>query len=86
MRLPVIKHLNKFISEYDQDYAEEAMELLEYLSDSNHVKDEELDVIGELMSNIAGAVEVNRMIREDGLSEKEALNTFMQRVTGSIDQ
>lgn len=86
MRLPVIKHLNKFISEYDQDYAEEAMELLEYLSDSNHVKDEELDVIGELMSNIAGAVEVNRMIREDGLSEKEALNTFMKRVTGSIDQ
>lgn len=86
MRLPVIKHLNKFISEYDQDYAEEAMELLEHLSDSQHVKDEELDVIGELMSNIAGAVEVNRMMREDGLSEKEALNTFMKRVTGSIDQ
>jgi len=31
-----------------------------------------------------GALEVNAMIKK-GVSKKEALNTFMQRVLGSID-
>ena len=86
MRLPLIKHLNQFIEENDQDYAIEALELLEHLTESRAIKDEELDVIGELISNIAGSLEVRELMKKDGLSEKEALNAFMKRVTGSIDQ
>jgi hypothetical protein len=32
-----------------------------------------------------GALEVQKMIKE-GMDKKEALNTFMKRVLGSIDQ
>lgn len=85
MRLPVIKHLNTFIQENDQDYVLEAIETLENLTDSSAIKDEELDVIGELLSNMYGALEVNTAIKE-GKPEKEAMNEFMQRVTGSIDR
>ncbi len=85
MRLPVIKHLHKFIQENDQDYVLEAIETLENLTDSSAVKDEELDVIGELLSNMYGALEVNTAINA-GKPEKEAMNEFMQRVTGSIDR
>lgn len=85
MRLPVIKHLNQFIQENDQDYVLEAIETLENLTDSSAIKDEELDVIGELLSNMYGALEVNTAINE-GKPEKEAMNEFMQRVTGSIDR
>ena len=85
MRLPLIKHLNNFIEEYDQDYVLETIETLEYLIESDKVKDEELDVIGELLSNFYGAIEVSKSIKE-GKSQKEALNEFMQRVTGSIDR
>ena len=49
------------------------------------MKDEELDVLGELISNMYGALEVDKMIKE-GKTQKEALNTFMKRVLGSIDQ
>lgn len=85
MRLPLIKHINTFIEENDQDYVLETIETLENLIECDKVKDEELDVIGELLSNFYGAVEVNKMI-QDGKSQREALNEFMQRVTGSIDK
>jgi hypothetical protein len=85
MRLPLIKHINKFISENDEDYVNEAIELLEFLSESENLKDEELDVIGELLSNLYGGIEVAKMTKE-GMSEKEAANSFMKRVLGSIDQ
>jgi len=85
MRLPVIKHLNTFIQENDQDYVLEAIETLENLTESSAIKDDELDVIGELLSNMYGALEVNTAIKA-GKSEKEAMNEFMQRVTGSIDR
>lgn len=84
MKLPVIKHLNNFITENDEDYINETLEVLEDLAEAKGLKDEELDVIGELISNMYGALEVNKMIK-DGTPEKEALNTFMQRVLGSID-
>ena len=85
MRLPLIKHIHSFIAENDEDYVNEAIEVLEHLSDSSAIKDEELDVIGELLSNLSGAVEVAKMVKE-GKSEKEAANLFMKRVLGSIDQ
>jgi hypothetical protein len=85
MKLPVIKHLTEFIEKNDQDYLLETIEVLEALIDVPSLKDEELDVIGELLSNLYGAVEVDKMIK-NGTEKKEALNTFMQRVLGSIDK
>ncbi len=85
MKLPVIKHLTQFIEENDEDYIVETIETLEALTEVSSLKDEELDVIGELISNMYGAVEVNKMIK-DGTSQKEALNSFMKRVLGSIDK
>ena len=84
MKLPIIKHLTSFIEENDQDYILETIETLEALTEVPSLKDEELDVIGELISNLYGAVEVDKMIKE-GTPKKEALNAFMKRVLGSID-
>ena len=84
MKLPVIKHLTQFIEDNDEDYIVETLETLEALTEVPSLKDEELDVIGELISNMYGALEVHKMIKE-GLPQKEALNSFMKRVLGSID-
>jgi len=84
MKLPVIKHLTQFIEANDEDYIVETLETLEALTEVPSLKDEELDVIGELISNMYGALEVYKMIK-DGTNEKEALNSFMKRVLGSID-
>lgn len=85
MRLPLLKHINKFIEENDQDFVLESIETLENLIECENLKDEELDVIGELLSNFYGAIEVNKSINK-GKTEREALNGFMKRVTGSIDK
>ncbi len=85
MKLPVIKHLTEFIEQNDQDYVIEAVEVLEALTEVPSLKDEELDVIGELISNMYGALEVAKMV-QSGTPKKEALNAFMQRVLGSIDK
>jgi hypothetical protein len=84
MRLPVIKQIVEFISKNDEDWAIETMELLEHIADAKGIKDEELEVIGELISNISGAIDVNQDIKS-GTPQKDALNKFMKRVTGSID-
>ena len=85
MRLPVIKHIVQFIENNDQDYVNETIETLENLIECEQLKDEELDVIGELLSNFYGAIEVDELIKL-GTPQKEALNTFMKRVVGSIDK
>ena len=85
MKLPVIKHLIEFIEQNDADFVLETIETLEALTEIPSLKDEELDVIGELISNMYGAVEVDKLIKE-GTPKKEALNGFMQRVLGSIDK
>ena len=79
MRLPVIKHLSNFIEKNDSDYIVETLEVLEDLIEARGIKDEELDVIGELMSNMEGALEVQKLIKS-GMTQKEALNDFMKRV------
>ncbi|NVJ62819.1 MAG: hypothetical protein HWD84_01195 [Flavobacteriaceae bacterium] len=85
MRLPLIKHLVQFVEENDEDFLNETLETLEYLTDSPAIKDEELDVLGELISNMYGALEVSKSIKS-GADKKQALNDFMKRVLGSIDQ
>lgn len=85
MKLPIIKQLTQFIGDNDEDYIIETIETLENLTEISSLKDEELDVIGELISNMYGALEVNKMVKE-GQPKKQALNTFMKRVLGSIDK
>ncbi|WP_203256865.1 DUF6952 family protein [Hyunsoonleella ulvae] len=84
MKLPVIKHLTNFIEDNDEDFIVETIETLEALTEVPSLKDEELNVIGELISNMYGALEVNK-ITKDGTPKKEALNSFMSRVMGTID-
>ena len=85
MRLPIIKQLVHFIEEKDEDFILETIETLEELSMNESLKDHEIDVMGELLSNLYGAIEVREKINS-GFSEREALNDFMQRVLKSIDK
>lgn len=85
MKLPIIKQLTQFIEANDEDYIIETIEVLENLTELSSLKDEELDMIGELLSNMYGSLEVQKLIKA-GTPQKEALNTFMKRVLGSIDK
>lgn len=82
MKLPIIKHLQKNNS---PEMLNHAMEVLESFCEHRSVKENEMDVVGELLTNLAGAVEMDKLIQE-GMSEKDAANTFAKRVLGSIDQ
>lgn len=84
MRLPIIKHAVDFIEENDEDWVNETIELLEHMAEAKGLKEEELETIGELMSNFYGALEVYKDI-QSGTPRKEALNKFMERVMGSIN-
>jgi hypothetical protein len=83
MRLPIIKHLVE--QDFDEDYFEETVEVLVSLADARGIKDEELDTIGELVSNLEGAIVVKKQIKE-GVPQKEALNQFMKRVVGTLNK
>lgn len=85
MKLPVIKQLTQFVEDNDADYLVETIEVLENLTEVSSLKEEELDVIGELISNMYGALEVHKMVK-DGVDKKTALNDFMKRVLSSIDK
>ena len=80
MKLPVIKHISNFIQKKDADYINETLDVLDDLIDARGISATELDVIGELMSNLIGALEVQKLMK-DGMTQKDALNTFMKKVT-----
>tara|TARA_R110002072_G_scaffold97801_1_gene215127 strand:+ start:2585 stop:2839 length:255 start_codon:yes stop_codon:yes gene_type:complete len=84
MRLPIIKAIvsNDSISQSDLTVT---VDTLEAISSARGLKDEELDVIGELISNIEGAKIVKEDHRHYGTPLREALNKFMQRVMNSIN-
>ena len=82
MKLPVIRQIQRSTSAED---IEVAIRVLENTSEATSLKEEELEVIGELISNMCGAMEVHELIKE-GMAEKDALNTFMKKVMSSIDR
>lgn len=84
MKLPIIKNLVEFIEANDEDFVLETIEVLDHVSQAKGLKDQELDTIGELLSNMYGSVEVAKDINS-GTPAKDALNNFMKRVMGSID-
>lgn len=85
MKLPVIRSLADFIESNDAQEVENSIKVLEHVSQARGLKDEELDTIGELLSNMYGSLEVSSAVA-DGASQKDALNDFMKRVMGSIDK
>ena len=85
MRLPLIRHISEFIENNDQDFIEETLEVLEYLTEFEGLSENEIDSLGEIISNLYGALEVEKSV-EDGLPRKKALNAFMKRVQQSIDK
>ena len=84
MRLPLIRHIAEFIENNDKDFIEETLEVLEHLTEFEGLSENELDSLGEIISNLYGALEVEKSV-EEGLTKKEALNEFMKRVQQSID-
>lgn len=82
MKLPVIRQIQRTATAQE---IETAIKVLESTSEAASLKSEEVDVIGELISNMCGALEVHQMIAE-GIPEKDAANAFMKKVLGSIDR
>ena len=82
MKLPVIKQIQRTCS---PEAIQTAIEVLENTSEAASLKEEEINVIGELISNLCGALEVHQLMA-GGMDEKEAGNTFMKKVLGSIDK
>lgn len=82
MKIPVIRHLYKNAAE---EQIEATLEVLEAFTEARGVDEHELNVIGELITNLCGALEVHKMVKE-GVRETEALNGFAQKVVGSIDK
>ena len=85
MKLPIIKQFVNFAEEQDVDFLHDTLATLENLIECDRISDQELDVIGELMSNLSAAIEVTKEIQE-GKSKTDAINGFMKRVMGSIDK
>jgi len=82
MKLSVIRHLQR---NNDSEKLQHTIDVLESFTEHRSVSEEEMDVIGELITNLCGAVEVHKMI-EDGTSEMDAANNFAKKVIGSIDR
>jgi hypothetical protein len=82
MKLPVIRQIQRTCT---PEQIETAIAVLENTSEASSLKEEEINVIGELISNMCGALEVHQLIA-DGMPEKDAANTFMKKVLGSIDK
>lgn len=82
MKLPVIRHLQK---NNEVEKLQNTVEVLESFTEHRSVSDEEMDVIGELITNLCGAIEVHKMI-ESGVPERDAANNFVKKVLGSIDK
>jgi len=81
MKLPIIR---KLYQAAPPEKLQATVDVLEAFCEMN-VKDEELDVAGELITNLCGAIEVHELVK-NGLRESDALNTFSQKVLGSIDR
>ena len=83
MKLPIIRTIASDDSILEGDI-KTTVRVLEKLATARGLKPEELDVIGELISNLEGAKVVVEDHRHYGTPLKEALNKFMQRVIKSV--
>lgn len=82
MKLPVIR---QFYQNQTVENLEKTLEVLESFSEFRGTTEEDLNVTGELITNICGALEVHANVA-NGMAERDALNSFAKKVLGSIDQ
>ncbi|VXB45945.1 MULTISPECIES: DUF6952 family protein [Chryseobacterium] len=82
MKLPVIR---QFFQNQTPENLEKTLEVLESFTEFRGTTEEDMNVVGELITNICGALEVHANV-QNGMSEKDALNSFAQKVLGSIDK
>ena len=82
MKLPVIR---QFYQTQTVENLEKTLEVIEAFSEFRGTTEEDLNVTGELITNICGALEVHANVA-NGMAERDALNTFAQKVLGSIDK
>jgi hypothetical protein len=82
MKIPVIR---QFVQNTTKEDLEATLNVLEAFCEFRGVSEHEVDVAGELITNICGALEVHASIA-GGALEKDALNAFGQKVMGSIDR
>ena len=82
MKLPIIR---QFYQTQTVENLEKTWEVLESFSEFRGTTDEDLNVAGELITNICGALEVHANVA-NGMAERDALNSFAQKVLGSIDK
>lgn len=83
MKLPVIRHLQK---NNDKEALEKTAGVLESFTEHRSVSEQDMDVVGELLTNVLGAVEVHEMVENEGMKPIDAANAFSKKVLGSIDQ
>ena len=83
MKLPIIRTIASDDAILEGDI-KNTIRVLEKLATARGLKPDELDVIGELISNLEGAKVVVDDHRHYGTPLKEALNKFMQRVIKSV--
>ena len=82
MKLPIIR---QFYQTQTPENLEKTLEVLETFCEFRGATEEDLNVAGEQITNICGALEVHNNVK-NGMSEKDALNGFAQKVLGSIDK
>lgn len=82
MKLPIIR---QFYQNNTPENLEKTLEVLESFSEFRGTTEEDLNVVGEIITNICGALEVHANVA-NGMAEKDALNSFAQKVMGSIDR
>ena len=82
MKLPIIR---QFYQTQTPENLEKALEVLESFSEFRGTTEEDLNVVGEMITDICGALEVHQNVK-NGMSERDALNGFAQKVLGSIDK
>jgi hypothetical protein len=82
MKLPLIRQIQKTTT---VEEINTTIKVLESISEVASLKPDEIDVLGEMISNLCGALEVHTSIA-NGMEEKDALNGFMKKVLGSIDK
>lgn len=80
-----IPNIRQFYKAHSKEDLEKTLEVLESFSEFRGIKEEELNVIGDMITDICGALEVHAQV-ENGMPEKDALNAFAQKVMGSIDK
>ena len=82
MKLPVIR---QFYQTQSVENLEKTLEVIEAFTEFRGTTEEDLNVAGELITNICGALEVHANVA-NGMAERDALNSFAKKVLGSIDK